>query len=81
LLHATEVKPFHAGRRILYSKPLQALSIQARMVELIAELKGMRVKEQETPRTPIKVVVLNAAHRPPSKPSLPPAIDIPTMER
>jgi len=76
LLHATEVKTFHAGKKILYSRPLQALSIQARMVELIAELKGMLVKQQDTPRTPIKVVVLNAAHRPP-QPAFLSAIDIP----
>jgi|SRR6516162_4836995 hypothetical protein len=74
LLFATEVKVFNHSGKLIYSKPLPALGIRARMVELIAELKGMRVKEQETPRTPIRVVVLNPAHRPP-QPPLPPAAD------
>jgi hypothetical protein len=64
LLHATEIKVFHHGKRILYSKPLAALSIQARIVELIAELKGMKVKEKEKPGPGIKVLIVNEAHRP-----------------
>jgi hypothetical protein len=78
LLNATELKVFNHNGKLIYSKPLPALGIRARMVELIAELKGMRVKEQETPRTPIRVVVLDPAHRPP-QPPLPPA-PTPTLD-
>jgi len=75
LLLATEVKVFNHDGKVIYSKPLPALSIRARMVELLAELKGMKAKGQDTPRTPIRVVVLNPAHRPP-KPALLPAVDV-----
>jgi len=56
---------FNYNGKLIYSKPLAALNVRARMVELIAELKGMMVKEQETTRTPIKVLGIDSAHRPP----------------
>jgi hypothetical protein len=78
LLFATEVKVFNYNGKLIYSKPLAALAIRARVVELIAELKGMKVKEQETPRNPIKVVMIDAAHRPPRPPSAP-TLNLPSM--
>ena len=47
------------GRKLIYSRPLGALSMRDRMVELIADLKGLRVREPEKPRSGIKVLVVN----------------------
>ena len=79
LLEATEVKVFMYNGKLIYSKPLAALTIRARMVELIAELKGMKVKEQEKPRSGIKVLVLNGAHRPANRTTPAPTLDLPSM--
>jgi hypothetical protein len=40
----------------------------------------MKVKEQEMPRNPIKVLVLDAAHRPPRPPSAP-TLDLQVMPK
>jgi len=77
LLEATEIKVFCYNGKPIYSRPLPALNVRARMVELIADLKGLRVKEQEKQRSGIKVLIVNEAHRPPNR-STPP-IDVSGM--
>jgi len=79
LLEATEVKVFCYNGKLIYSKPLAALTIRARMVELIAELKGMKVKEQEKPRSGVKVLILNEAHRPQRRTAPASTLDIPCL--
>ena len=78
LLRAREVKVFNHNGRLIYSKPLAALGVRARMVELLAEIKGMKVKEQETARGGVKVLIVNGAHRPVRRTA--PAIDVPATE-
>ena len=82
LTKATETKVFKIGSgeesdpyRILYSKPLVAWGPRARAAELIANMKGLLVKEQETPGQQIRVVIVNAANRPPRRE----AIEIPSV--
>ena len=81
LLVATEVKVFNYNGKVIYSRPLAALNVRARMVELIADLKGLRVKEQEKPRPGIKVLVVNGAHRPANRTTPAPALDLPSMPK
>jgi len=51
LLEATEVKVFNYNGKLIYSKPLAALKVRARMVELIADLKGLRGAHRPANRT------------------------------
>ena len=70
---------FNYNGKVIYWRPLAALSIRARMVELLAEIKGLKIKEQETPRGGIKVLVVNEAHRPSRRTALAPTLDNPSM--
>jgi hypothetical protein len=81
-LNAKEVKVFHDGDEVVYSKPLIAWATRTATNRLVAEMKGMLVKEQEAPRYPIKVIVLDPSHRPPVRPTngQPKVLDIPGME-
>src|SRR3974377_1333878 len=65
LLSAQEKRIFCSNGQLLYSESQPALAIQARMVELLADLKGLRTKGLESGKTPVTVVVLNASHRAP----------------
>jgi hypothetical protein len=65
LLCAEEERVFCSNGQIVYSKPVPALAIRARMIELLADLKGLRTKGLESGKTPVTVVVLNASHRAP----------------
>lgn len=64
-LFATEVKVFRSEDEIVYSKPLIAWGPRVSMNRLVAEMKGLVVKEQDTPGAQIRVVVINQANRPP----------------
>jgi hypothetical protein len=77
VLVATEVKVFNQNGKLIYSRPLAALNVRARIVELIADLKGLRVKEQEKPRSGIKVLIVNKAHRPANRSTPAPTLDLP----
>jgi hypothetical protein len=65
LLSAEEERVFCSNGEIKYSKPVPALPIRARMMELLADIKGLRAKAQESSKQSVTVVVLNPAHRAP----------------
>lgn len=70
-LNAVEVKVARVGRgtkrdpyRFIKSDPLVAWGPRVATNRLVAELKGLIVKERDTPATSIRVVVINAQNRP-----------------
>lgn len=85
-LNATEVKVARIGDgtkrnpyRFIYSKPLPALGIRMQATRLVAEMKGLIVKEQDTPGAQIRVVVINQANRPPRITNTQPIPQIPGL--
>ena len=64
-LNAMEVKAqLHEGEW-RYSEPLVAHGPRTATNRLVAEMKGMLVKEQDTPNSGVRVIIINQAHRPP----------------
>lgn len=64
-LNAMEVKAFRSEEGIIYSKPLVAWGPRVATNRLVAEMKGLIVREQERPKEGIRVVIINQANRPP----------------
>jgi hypothetical protein len=64
-LSATERKVFHAGKKVIYSKPMIAWGPRTQTNRLVAEMMGLIVKEQDTPRTPVRILVMDSNNRPP----------------
>jgi hypothetical protein len=72
-LNATQTKvALHEGK-FKYSKTLVDWGTRARTNELVADMKGLRQKERENTALPgVRVVIINAANRPPAPASIPP---------
>lgn len=71
LLYASETKAgLHEGKW-RYSKPLAALSTRMQAARLIAEMKGLVLKKQESKASQVRVIIINQAHRPPRAPIAP----------
>lgn len=68
-LNAKETRVFNADGQIIYSKPLVAWGPRVEMNKLVARMKGM-IREDNAPQTSVKVVVINAEHRPPREVSV-----------
>jgi hypothetical protein len=64
-LNATETKVFHTGKRIVYSKPMVNWTARTTTNRLVAEIKGMIVKEQDTPKSLVRILVIDSNTRPP----------------
>lgn len=78
-LFATEVKVFRSEDEIVYSKPLIAWGPRVSMNRLVAEMKGMVIKEQESNAAQIRVVVINQANRPPRVINTQPIAQVPGL--
>jgi hypothetical protein len=61
----TERKVFHAGNKVIYSKPIINWAARVATNRLVAEMKGMLVREQEAPPSPVKILVIDSRNRPP----------------
>lgn len=63
-LNATEIKASQYQGRFIYSKPLEAWGPRMAAIRLVAEMKGMIVKERDAPATSIRTIVISAENRP-----------------
>jgi len=80
-LNATETKVVLHEGKFKYSKTLIDWGTRARTNELVADMKGLRQKERENTALPgVRVVVINAANRPPMPAqSIPPTREVPGL--
>lgn len=63
-LNANLVRVFRSEDKVIYSKPLEDNATRMAATRLVAEMKGMLVKEQDAPGQQVKVIVVNQAYRP-----------------
>jgi len=80
-LEATEVKAHYSADlgRFVYSKPLVAWGPRVVTNRLVAEMKGLIVKEQKTPERQIRVICINQTNRPPRPINTQPIPQIPGL--
>jgi hypothetical protein len=75
-LNATEKKVFHTGNKIVYSKPMVNWTARTTTNRLVAEIKGMLVNEQDAPRSPVRILVIDPNTQPPVN-GKPKVLDVP----